>query len=58
MPAKKKDPRTTCAIKLNAAERRRIDHTAAAMGLNRSQFIRACTWAVLGAARGDKRSSA
>lgn len=55
---KVRDPRTTTAIKLSKGERRRIDHTAAAMGLNRSAFLRACAWAVMGSARSEKKSSA
>lgn len=54
---KVKDPRTTCAIKLSAGERQRIDHTAQAMGLNRSAFLRACATVVMGSARGEKKSN-
>ncbi len=51
-------PKITTAIKLSKAERLKIDRGAAAVGLNRSQFMRAACWAVLGSTRAEKRSSA
>lgn len=43
------DPRVTTSIKLSKSERRRIDQGAAAVGLSRSAFMRACAWAAMGA---------
>lgn len=53
--AKKRDQSDMIALRLKPDQKRKIEAGAAAVGLNRSAFLKACVWAVLGSDAGGKR---